>query len=188
MRVAAALLMIAVVGCAPRTSHLRYRVGVEVPKTPEALSCKRECLALYGPCTNYRSGNLVVLPEAGKYSKLYGCPGLVSDCLLTCPGAAVAGHGPSLVEVQVPTERQPSPDEVTARLVFCRHHPADCSEDERFRAHWLCEKNPVPCDRTPVGGTESGTPASGDAATADVADSDFDWLDIAPSPTIHGPI
>jgi hypothetical protein len=188
MRVAAALLVVAAFGCAPTTSHMRYRVGVDVPSTPEALSCKRECLALYGPCANYSSGTLDVTPEAGKYSKLYGCPGLVSDCLLTCPGAALADNGPGLVPVPVQAERKPTTEETTARLVFCSHHPAGCSEEERFRAFWLCDKNPALCSQVSAVGTEETPEAADGISPGNAASSAFDWLYLEPAATIHEPI
>lgn len=87
--VAAAALFI---GCGP--TAYRYRVGILTPNTPEGNACRRECLALIGACVYYRKGDVQVWIEAGDYSYLYGCPGLISDCLVTCPGAIVNPDDP----------------------------------------------------------------------------------------------
>jgi hypothetical protein len=52
-------------------------------------------MVLFGTCRNSLTpAGEPVYPDAGTYSHKYGCPGLVSDCMLTCPGATVATPGP----------------------------------------------------------------------------------------------
>lgn len=87
-----AAIALSLLGCGP--AAYRYRVGVLTPDTPEGNACRRECLALVGVCAYYREGSVQVHIEAGAYSSRYGCPGIVSDCLLTCEGAIVARDDP----------------------------------------------------------------------------------------------
>lgn len=78
--------------CSPAV--YRYRAGILTPDTPEGNACRRECLALVGSCLYYRKGDTQVIIEAGPYSHRHGCPGIISDCLITCPGAIVDPDDP----------------------------------------------------------------------------------------------
>ncbi len=83
-------------GCSPYVAQYHYRVGVDMPTTAEAAACQRECMALFGACPQ-AIGAAPVIPVVGPHSLAYGCPGLVTDCMLTCPGAQLAADGPALI-------------------------------------------------------------------------------------------
>lgn len=96
---AAAACALSALACAtlpeePEPWRYRYNVGILTPNTPEGLACRRECLTSVGTCSYYRQGALQVTIEAGRYSRAYGCPGMVSDCLELCPGAIVDPDNP----------------------------------------------------------------------------------------------
>lgn len=48
---------------------------VQLPRTPAAMSCKRECMSVYHQCREH-AGRLICSDEQ-------------DECLLTCPGARV---------------------------------------------------------------------------------------------------
>lgn len=53
----------------------------------------------------------------GRYAAEYGCPGMVTDCMLSCPGAKLSAEGPSwrskvkLVGLPEPVEGDDDEDE-----------------------------------------------------------------------------
>lgn len=94
---AAAGLLAAGFGCG--RGYYVYRAGIVTADTEEGRACRRECLGVIGVCGNYagtdRAGRSVpVFIEAGPYSREHGCPGVISDCLETCPGARVDAEAP----------------------------------------------------------------------------------------------
>jgi len=101
--VVAAALGCALAGCRIPPSAYAYEVGIEVPTTPEGQACRRQCLTSIGVCSNYTTWNgaemVPLFPHAGEYSSRFGCPGLVSDCLATCPGAHETAGGPRVVPI-----------------------------------------------------------------------------------------
>ena len=73
-----------------------YTPGVELPDTAEAQACKRQCMPLAQRCDNYDPvTSASVIADVGPYSRKFGCPGVLTDCLLTCPGARLA-HEPAM--------------------------------------------------------------------------------------------
>jgi len=100
VRALALVALVALPACPP--AYFRYQAGITTPDTPEANACRRQCLALVGSCTYYRDGETQVRVEAGRYSQEFGCPGMVSDCLALCPGAAVdTAAPPALIPVNM---------------------------------------------------------------------------------------
>lgn len=92
------------------TIRYRFIPGVDVPKTPEGGVCVRQCMGLLtNSCamTGTSSTQVTKTLEGtathvtvetsyaiGPHTDKLGCPGLYSDCLLTCPGAVQTPEGP----------------------------------------------------------------------------------------------
>lgn len=83
---ALALVALLLSGC-PVKPHYIYRAGITTPATAEGHECRRQCLGMIGACGNYLRDSKPVFVEAGPYSARYGCPAIVSDCMVLCPGA-----------------------------------------------------------------------------------------------------
>lgn len=93
-----AVAALSAIGCT--RPYYRYHAGVLTPATPEGMACRRQCLALVGTCSNYLRGDHTVVVEVGRWTRAYGCPGMVSDCLELCPGAVVdPEHPPRMIPV-----------------------------------------------------------------------------------------
>lgn len=93
-----AVAALSAIGCT--RPYYRYHAGVLTPATPEGMACRRQCLALVGTCSNYLRGDHAVIVEVGRWTRAYGCPGMVSDCLELCPGAMVdPEHPPRMIPV-----------------------------------------------------------------------------------------
>lgn len=66
------LVLVSSSSCAPKHVELPR---VEVPNTPEGLTCQRECLIVFHSC------------HAGNSVNLHPCRGEQLRCLRLCPGA-----------------------------------------------------------------------------------------------------
>lgn len=106
MRAPVALLVLAFLSACAEAEIRVYSPSIEVPATPEAQACRRECLALSvagQACAARMYGveadgtQTLTIVSTGVYAMRDGCPGLVADCLLTCPGSKEIDGGPHWV-------------------------------------------------------------------------------------------
>jgi hypothetical protein len=98
------LVLIALLPSCVTIETRTYSPGVEMEKTPEGGACYRQCLAIASSGGIYCAATLASEPEpgllvvtkvaSGRFADEYGCAGMFTDCLLSCPGAKLTPEGP----------------------------------------------------------------------------------------------